>query len=286
MPRITEGQYALGTLTVFAVWLFVVLPLLYYPRQEAPQHDQQPAQSQQQPENIGDEPPSLIALKLFTSAGRHEIAAYCAPASKVEKQDWARNYVCDIKITDAYIAFFNCLLVLVTIGLIGVGSVTIWKMRDTEERQLRAYVFAEAKSFQRGIARAGAGIVPPTQQWRYEIKFMNSGQTPAYEFTQFTFSDVFDEPVSEADFVPSGPEKPISKAPLPPGHAVNTHGTHPVSAADAGDISAGRKGFYVFGEIRYIDAFKRQRAVTFRFVHNQHAGPNVLMYSDTGNGEI
>ena len=30
MFKITEGQYALGGLIVFAVWLFVVLPLLHY----------------------------------------------------------------------------------------------------------------------------------------------------------------------------------------------------------------------------------------------------------------
>ena len=30
LPRITEGQYALGGLTVLAVWLFVILPLLHY----------------------------------------------------------------------------------------------------------------------------------------------------------------------------------------------------------------------------------------------------------------
>jgi hypothetical protein len=30
MFKITEGQYALGGLTVFAVWPFVILPLLHY----------------------------------------------------------------------------------------------------------------------------------------------------------------------------------------------------------------------------------------------------------------
>src|SRR5262245_55567689 len=30
MFKITEGQYALGALTVFALWLFVILPLLHY----------------------------------------------------------------------------------------------------------------------------------------------------------------------------------------------------------------------------------------------------------------
>jgi hypothetical protein len=30
MFKITEGQYALGGLTVFAVWLFAILPLANY----------------------------------------------------------------------------------------------------------------------------------------------------------------------------------------------------------------------------------------------------------------
>ena len=28
MPKITEGQYALGALTIFSVWVFVALPFL------------------------------------------------------------------------------------------------------------------------------------------------------------------------------------------------------------------------------------------------------------------
>ena len=34
MPKISEGQFALGGLTGFAIWLFIVLPLLYYPTDE------------------------------------------------------------------------------------------------------------------------------------------------------------------------------------------------------------------------------------------------------------
>jgi hypothetical protein len=29
MPKLSEGQFALGGLTVFAVWIFVVLPFLH-----------------------------------------------------------------------------------------------------------------------------------------------------------------------------------------------------------------------------------------------------------------
>jgi hypothetical protein len=36
----TDVQLAIGALIAFALWIFVVLPLLYYPRQKAPQNNQ------------------------------------------------------------------------------------------------------------------------------------------------------------------------------------------------------------------------------------------------------
>jgi len=87
----TYGQLAIGGLIALAVWIFVALQLLYYPRQEAPQGDRQSGQSEQQADNIGSEPPSFVPLKMFTSAGRNEIAAYCAAKPNKEKQKWAHD---------------------------------------------------------------------------------------------------------------------------------------------------------------------------------------------------
>ena len=195
MRRITEGQYVLGALTAFAVWIFVVLPLLYYPRQETPNDYRGAAQSEQQPDSIGEQPPAFIALKLFTTAGRDEIAKYCAVNASKQKKDWTREYICDVKLTDAYIAAFNGLLVFVTCGLIGVGYFTIRRMRITERRQLRAYVFATVQDFQ----SEGNG-------WKYTIAFTNSGQTPAHDFTQTTMCNIFAHPPVEGISLSSAKE--------------------------------------------------------------------------------
>lgn len=276
MRRVTEGQYALGGLTVFAVWIFLILPLLYYPRQKVPQNNQGTTQSEQKGNTISDEPPPLVALKLLTTTGRHEISAYCARYPKGDSQDWTHRYICDVKITDAYLAWFNGLLVLVTGGLMIVGFLTIRKMRDTEERQLRAYVFAEIEKSQ----RSANGV------WQFGVVYRNSGQTPAYDFSAWLQADVFDEPAPEEKFVMQPGNEPYSVAPLPPGQAVTSQGTFDVLMAEYGEIRVGRKGFYVFGELTFIDAFRTKRTVRFRFVNNQHVGPGLLLYAPRGNEEV
>jgi hypothetical protein len=224
---------------------------------------------------------------LLTSAGQDEIAAYCAGQRQGEGKDWARDYICDVKITDTYLALFAFFLVIVTGGLILVGALTIRKMRDTEERQLRAYVFAEPGSLQQGVGfTSGPGIVHQNvPRWSFEVKFTNSGQTPAYGFTQFTTAATLNEPASENDFI-IRPEAPISRAPLPAAGEVSTTGTLDLTAAEVAAIRAGAMSFYVFGEINYTDAFKRKRKVRFRFIHGRHNRPGDLVYAETGNEEI
>jgi hypothetical protein len=177
----TDGQLAIGALIAFAFWIFVVLPLLYYPRQEAPQYNQGVANREQQSKAVGNEPPTFIPLKLFIVAGRDELAEYCASIPKAEKQNWARGYICDVKIIDTYIAAFNGLLVMVTVGLIIVGSLTIRKMRDTEERQLRAYLYVENAyyEFAGGTCKITFGA-------------KNFGLTPAHRVTISSIAKVVD----------------------------------------------------------------------------------------------
>jgi hypothetical protein len=282
MPRITEGQFALGGLFAGFVWIFVVLPLLYYPGREAPRNPERAVQGPQQSQDIRDEPPAFVALKLFTATGRNEIAAYCASAPQQQPHKWAHDYICDVKITDVFTAAFNGLLVAVTVGLIFIGYLTIRKMRDTEERQLRAYVFASPTSLNRPAAYMPGSM--GSLNWRFSITFTNSGQTPAYEFQQYTASDVMDIPTSEDKFV-IVPQGARSQAVLPSGENVSTTISQPVSAADFAAIQSGQKIFYVFGEIRYIDAFRRRWLVKFRFMHGMNQGTNDLVYCPAGNEE-
>jgi len=297
MPRISDGPFAIGCLFAGFVWIFVVLPFLYYPRQDTPQGDGQAAQSEGQAAHVSRPPPSLVPLKIFTSAGRNEIAAYCASQAEKEKDQWARNYICDIKITDTYLAVFNFLLVVVTGGLIFTSWRTIEKMRDTEERQLRAYVFAEPEAFQnlrQPIPSSGAGLQPYRgitgyqRKISYVIVFRNSGQTPAYKFQQFTSVDVFDEPAAEAKFAAVKPqsEAPISRATLAAGATARTTGEVPISEEENVAIRDGLKGFYVYGEIGYVDAFRRPRRARFRLVHRKGVNEQEIVYAEDGNEEI
>jgi hypothetical protein len=172
---------------------------------------------------------------------------------------------------------------------------TLQTMQDTAERQLRAYVFAEPGGpLERqmvGIPSTGVGAQPyggiaaMQRHIFFEVKFTNSGQTPAYRFRQSTVSEIMDEPVAEENFL-FEPEHPISRATLPAGAVVTSTGSVPYTAQDEADIRAGRKTFYVFGEIEYVDAFKQQRRVRFRLMHGQHTRINDLVYAETGNEEI
>lgn len=241
-------------------WAIIGLPILNQLWRDSPQHEA---------EQNG--PPAFFPLKLFTSAGRDEIARYCASKS----EDWAHKYVCDVKITNAYLNVFNFLLVLVTAGLIYAGFRTIGKMRDTEERQLRAYVFASAGALTKG----GNNV------WQLQITFKNSGQTPAYQFNQFANSDVIDLPVNERDFVVLRAGS-ISRGVLPPGQMAVTTLTHHLSPAEVTAVGAGTAQFYVFGEIQFVDAFKYTRTVRFRFMHMNTSRPTDLVFAEEGNEEV
>jgi hypothetical protein len=157
---------------------------------------------------------------------------------------------------------------------------TLQTMQDTAQRQLRAYVFAEPGDISFGAAIPGV----PSQEWNYEIRFKNSGQTPAYEFTQSTRCAIAAEPVAETIFTVG--RDGLSKAPLPSSQQVKTAGRIRVSISDASDIRAGIKTFFVYGEIRYVDGFGRNRLSKFRFMNNHTTGPHDLIYCGAGNEEI
>lgn len=270
MRKPTDGQLAIGALIAFAVWIFVVLPLLYYPRQESPQSNGHASQGKQQADNIGDEPPSFASLKLFTSTGRNEIAAYCASKTQAQKDDWAKHYICDIKITDTYLALFNLLLVVVTGGLILVGFLTIRKMRVTEERQLRAYVFVENVFYKIGSGQLGT-----------TIKIKNFGSTPAHgvkllstvketewndgKYTIPTLDNV--EAENLGSMAPNGDFYESDEKPFTPDFDALWRGTHVIC---------------VVGTISYRTVFRKTEMSNFRY----HIGGDDPLDLTISKGEL
>jgi hypothetical protein len=125
-------------------------------------------------------------------------------------------------------------------------------MKDTAQRQLRAYV---------GVEHAD---LLPGRVARLVIK--NTGQTPAYDFAVAVMSTVDDYPTPTAllsdEITPGGPratlgadsvrEKEIPFATVP---------DHEVDG-----FRDGTRVLYVYGRLAYRDVFNEDRWTTFRYV--------------------
>jgi hypothetical protein len=180
LPRLSERQFALGALTVFAVWIFMVLPFVFLHNQHWTTHDEK------KPENIS---PSVIPYKLFTVSGRDEIAAYCATDSDTQTQEWTHKYICDIKITDFWIAFFTCMLTLATFGLACVGYLQVkisrLQYRATAALEVPLLVVSAIKLVEYANQTATTPITDPIQNGmipnfcRVLPLVINSGRTSA-----------------------------------------------------------------------------------------------------------
>jgi hypothetical protein len=128
--------------------------------------------------------------------------------------------------------------------------------RQTAERQLRAYVFVEK-------------IDPPKRDAPrvfFNVAYKNSGQTPAYDVV-VRANTAFGPAQLKSPLVdPAKPRPTASRFILPPG---STHymqvvplnlRPEQIAACDAGTHS-----IYIFGTIRYRDAFKKDRWTNFRY---------------------
>jgi hypothetical protein len=250
MPKLSEGTVALGLLAGFAFWIFVVLPILYYPRTEPPKNDQWSTHAESKSES---EAPSLLPYKLLTSTGRDEIAAYCKANADEKEKDWTHKYICDVRVTDAYIAFFTGLLMVVTIGLIIVGLLTVGRMKITEERQLnhtrqveRAYVT---------ISHTPPGLVIEGNSGWITVRVRNFGRTPA------TVTDVLLKTITlpKDDRLPDVPNyerKNREARKIPKGFLVSNDELFYGEAYEVHErIKSGALKFWFIGYVDYIDQF-------------------------------
>jgi hypothetical protein len=143
-----------------------------------------------------------------------------------------------------------------------------WKLYTGGERhsqrELRAYVFpTEIKV---GNFKTGNPLTA-------FVRIENTGQTPAYELscvTKFmggTFPQTeFD--ISDEDFASASSE-------YLGGHSVNwrtTSSTTVPTPEEQEGVTQGVNALYVFGEIRYVDAFGQNRRTTFRAIARGHNG--------------
>jgi hypothetical protein len=277
MPKFSQGTAALVALAAFALWLFVVLPLLYYPRYESPNKQNGATQSEGKPDSGV---PPFIPYKIFTEAGRDEIAKYCGTDDKKEKQDWAHKYICDVRITDSYIALFTGLLMAVTIGLIGVGYFTLHQMRVAEQRELRAYIGVV-------ILRETISQLNPNTRPRVPIVIKNFGQTPAYDVEVTTNIVPAEFPRSGALPFAGEESGEGSRTIIHPGQELHTDcvAEKPLDAAEANRLrteSATRR-LYLHGEVTYRDVFRKRHTTNFR-LNNDGSGATFQRFGHSQEG--
>jgi hypothetical protein len=208
MPKITEGRFALGGLTFIAVWLLVVLPLLYRPAQYAPQvHAEQQTRSTLKSEENAKGSPPRSAQANEENGGKHP-----EQSENEGTEFWPSFFGVRLKITDSLLAGFTFGLLIFT-GLLWRSTDKLWtagerqlklaaetsaaQSRDmkasiaaavtsannatvanriastTAEHQLRAYFTIELTK-----TVVEVGVIP-----KAEILLRNVGATPAYDLT-------------------------------------------------------------------------------------------------------
>jgi hypothetical protein len=167
MRRITEGQYALGALTVFAVWVFFGLPLLA--AYQAAQFAVPPEYAK--PHESGD------------GATDHK-----NNKSEPSKTVWERIAVLPERTIDDPVAFFTAWLVAFT-GVLAVSTVFLWSATK------RTALIAERAMTELEAPFISIKIIEPGIQWNQAARavtggmlrftYINYGRTPATIFESF-----------------------------------------------------------------------------------------------------
>jgi hypothetical protein len=144
----------------------------------------------------------------------------------------------------------------------------------TAERQLRAYVFADALEIRK------FGTNEPLEGWLF---LKNSGATPSYEFERGGKLMYTRFPATEFPQIEWGgikgylaPHGEIFFGPIPLPRAL--------TAAETANVIAGTHAIYLFGKIKYRDAFGHQRGFEFRSYYRGNgtaAGPVLTTQQDS-----
>jgi hypothetical protein len=203
-----------------------------------------------------------------------------------------------VYITAAYTLI--SLMALFTIGI------QVWLMKNTAQRQLRAYVVVErgiignvadpttdyGKSVAT-VARILQGQTGPTAQ----ITIKNAGQTPAYEVVHWGSTSIREYPL--ATLLPTMPRSqnkkwavlarfmpkiPVTRLVSVLGPSISDIKTvrlkDPLTQEQIQGLRDGNMAIYCFGEIEYRDAFKKRRTTRYRVMYSGATGIEIGVSTD------
>ena len=164
MPKITEGQYALGGLTALAVWVFVALPFIYSQGEVSAQKTSYTDQPEQ---HRATEPRGTPAAPFFV-----EVVPTPKSAGELAQEAEDRD---EKKSADRWLVRWTASLFFATIGLIvataSLGYFAFRQMRDMKESIAAAKQAADAALIQANVAASSlrARMVPSFPDRVYSV---------------------------------------------------------------------------------------------------------------------
>jgi hypothetical protein len=151
------------------------------------------------------------------------------------------------------ITVFTFFVALFTLGL-WVSTAGLWAVSaSTSRRQLRAY-----------LALDSAKVIEKNEALTVTLHFINAGQTPAYGFYAFSSTGVF---CKDAKLPPIDPPDPgdADRSVVGPGRVVPYTKHITTSRVHLAAIKEGSQYGFIWGELRYRDAFNQNRFLTFAY---------------------
>ncbi len=177
-----------------------------------------------------------------------------------------------LKITDTLLAAFTFLLFIATVFLYCATRALVKGVEDTAQRQLRAYVSEQVDIA--NLQTLNRGYLAP-------IEIKNTGLTPAYDLHCWAMLAWLDDPESRA-YLFEAPARTIGD----PRFVVNPGSSHSLCAEielNGQEMNATHKRLYIWGEIKYLDAFKKPHTKKFRLYQLVRSGTAIWAYCDQGN---
>ena len=140
---------------------------------------------------------------------------------------------------------------------------SVGQMRDTAQRQLRAYL----------CIAGGQMRFPSPDAPEAEVMIKNFGQTPAYNVRQWIHMWITDHPLRAA--LPEPPQDfKMSVDVLGPGSysTMLMPKQPPVPAASIPLLGTSEGTIFIYGEVRYRDVFGKDRFTKYRLIYGGQAG--------------
>jgi hypothetical protein len=208
------------------------------------------------------------------------VAAADAVSARFEAQEQNEAPAKKQKNRREELGFWISVGTLVLVGVYTIITVFIWcTSKDTEHRQLRAYVFVSA---------AGGARDTETGKVTAVIDMKNFGQTPAAKLNGWIQIALGDNPQKGPLPAPEKDRQRVGESILGP-TALQTPRLvlkDPVGPTDWSAVLVGSKAIFVWGSIFYEDAFGVQRCSNFRLLlSGDNARNGIFTTAENGNNE-